>query len=67
MLIREFRLAKKMSQKDLAKELGITPAYLCELEKGKKKNPNIALVARIAEILEINTDELLKEMQGTGK
>ena len=35
-LLRSFRLCEEMNQKAFAKILGISPANLCDLEKGRK-------------------------------
>jgi transcriptional regulator with XRE-family HTH domain len=35
-LIEAYRLAEELSQKDFAKVLGISPASLCDLEKGRR-------------------------------
>lgn len=35
-VLESFRLCDEMSQKDFAKKMGISPANLCDLEKGRK-------------------------------
>jgi transcriptional regulator with XRE-family HTH domain len=57
--IRECRERAGMSQEQLAKSVGITQVYLCYLEKGKKKNPSITLLNKIAIALNVNINELL--------
>lgn len=63
------RLGEEMSQKDFAKLLGITPASLCDMEKGRKI-PSPTRAAKIAKklgMLEISwvqmaiQDQLRKE------
>lgn len=61
MEIRELRIKKGIKQKELAKHLNITSAYLCELEKKKKTNPSIDLITRIANALDVSVDEILCE------
>ena len=61
MRIREMREARGMKQRELAEKAGITAAYLCDLEKGKKRNPSIALLVRIAEVLNVTLIDLLEQ------
>lgn len=42
--VRELRRKKGVSQRALAKALGVSPAYLSALENGKKGRPPFALV-----------------------
>ncbi|OPX92703.1 MAG: Helix-turn-helix domain protein [Pelotomaculum sp. PtaU1.Bin035] len=56
--IKEMRKARKISGPKLATMLHITPTYLYEIEKGKKRI-NGELLSEIADILETNTDYLL--------
>jgi transcriptional regulator with XRE-family HTH domain len=45
--VRELRKKKGVSQKDLAKALGVSPAYLSALENGKRGRPSWPLVQEI--------------------
>lgn len=45
--IRELREQKGITQRDLAKALGVSPAYLSALENGKRGRPSWALVQNI--------------------
>lgn len=45
------------SQKDVAKELGITPQYLCKIEKGLVE-PRRDLMERIATLLDADVKDL---------
>ena len=58
LLIKKYREKAKLSQKELASILGISTAYLCELESGKKSNPNISLVIKMADVLQVSIEEL---------
>ncbi|MFR5994159.1 MAG: helix-turn-helix domain-containing protein [Oscillospiraceae bacterium] len=40
----------KISQREVAENAGITQAFYCEIEKGKKK-PSVDVAKRIAEVL----------------
>ncbi len=63
LLIKKYRVKANLSQKELAKLLGISTAYLCELETGKKRNPSITLMIEIAEILNVSLEELTGTMK----
>ncbi len=45
--VRQLRLEKGITQKMLAAELEVTPAYLSALERGKRGRPSWALVQKI--------------------
>lgn len=60
--IREYRKMQGITLTKLAKEAGITPGYLCHLEKGHKKNPSMQIMENISKglgksIAEIFFDE----------
>lgn len=52
--LREKRLKLKLRQKDLAKRLGISVAYLSLLENGRCSQPSAAVMERILDFLEGN-------------
>lgn len=62
MMIRiEFeRRKKKMTQKELGKELGISASEICRIEQGNRPFP--AHIKRLSEYFGIPEDELLKEV-----
>jgi DNA-binding XRE family transcriptional regulator len=49
---------KGMSQKELAKKVGVSCAMICALEKGKK-NGSVATMKKIADILRAKIDDLI--------
>jgi len=57
--IRKMRLAQNMTQGDLCKKMLIDVGYLSNLEQGKK-NPTLATIERIAKVLGVSVDELMK-------
>ena len=57
--MRAARLAKKMSQRELAGILGIDHARVSELENGKVTSPRLPLLLQIAKALGISVDRLL--------
>jgi transcriptional regulator with XRE-family HTH domain len=58
-IIKARREELKISLVDFAKQAEISPGYLSQLENGKKTNPNLGLMLRIANELDIDIDELL--------
>ncbi len=52
------RLELGLKQKDVAKQVGITPQYLMNLENGKAKNPSINIMKDISSILDYPVQEL---------
>lgn len=55
--LRELRRRKGVTQKDLARAIGVSPAYLSALEHGKKGKPSFDLLQRIAGYFNIIWDE----------
>ncbi|WP_165006008.1 MULTISPECIES: helix-turn-helix transcriptional regulator [unclassified Enterococcus] len=56
--IKELRLKKKLTQQEVATHLGITrPAYTA-YESGKRE-PDFAILQRLAELFDVTTDYLL--------
>jgi transcriptional regulator with XRE-family HTH domain len=53
------RVDKRIFQKDLAKTIGITANYLCQIERDKRKPP-IDMLEKIATALGTTSSELLK-------
>ena len=62
--IRERRKAVGMTQKELAETVNISKTYLCEIELGKKENPGVALLCKLAQALGVSVDELLMDKAG---
>ena len=58
--LRKARLAKKLSQKELADELGVTTATISRYESGERKLP-VEVAKRIAELLDVNWYSLFDE------
>ena len=57
--LRRMRNAKGLSQDDLAYEANVSRSYLSQLEKGEYY-ASLKIVGRLAEVLEVEPDELLK-------
>ena len=58
-IIKAKREEMDISLVDFAKQVGISPGYLSQLENGRKTNPNLELIMRIADELDIDLEELL--------
>jgi len=56
--IREIRMAKKISQVELAKRLGVTKQSVSNWENDNIQ-PSIEMLSRIADVLAVSTDYLL--------
>ena len=59
-MIKQLRKNKKWSMRELAKRAQVTDAYVAMLETGKRKNPSLATLKRIAKALGVPVEELLK-------
>lgn len=57
--LKKLRGARGLTQTELAREAGITVAYLSMLESGAKRNPSLAVLQRLAKALDVSFGELL--------
>ena len=57
--IRRIREERNMRQAELAEQVGVTQAMICQIEKGIK-TPSILVAAEIAKALECKTDDFLE-------
>ncbi|HEX2944735.1 MAG TPA: helix-turn-helix transcriptional regulator [Clostridia bacterium] len=58
-IIKAKREEKNISLVDFAREIEISPGYLSQLENGRKVNPNLEVMLKIARALDIEVDALL--------
>ena len=58
--IRHLREAQNMTQSELARQVGITQAMLCYIERGSK-NPSLQVGYEIAQALQCKVEDLLAE------
>jgi transcriptional regulator with XRE-family HTH domain len=63
-LIRDRRLAKRLSISELGRETGISKGYLSQLEAGHKTHPSLEKLAAIARVLEIPLPDLVERPAG---
>lgn len=54
------RKAKGLTQEQLAKQIGISRAYLTNIERGEH-TPSLKVAQKISNILEAKTDDLFSE------
>ena len=54
------QMPRRMSQRALAKEVGISTKSLNQIETGETLDPKSSIVRRISEVLGVTTDWLLK-------
>lgn len=59
MTLRDLRKAKQLTQCELAASVGVTQAYICALERGRRKNPSINVIRKIAIALNVKTTLVL--------
>ena len=63
--IREMRAAQEMGLRTAAEHLGISPAYLSRIERGKERPPKPGLVKRMATLLGGDPDMLFRLAEST--
>jgi len=60
--IKKHRLNAKITQKELAKKIGVTHFWICKLEKGKQNNTTLNLLIAISEELKISLNQLTSQI-----
>jgi HTH-type transcriptional regulator, competence development regulator len=63
--IREMREAQKLGLRTAAERLGISPAYLSRIERGRENPPRPELIRRIATLLGGDADVLFRLADST--
>ena len=58
-MIKKYRLKNKLSQEELAEEIGISPRHLQRLELNEE-NIRIYTYKKVVKTLKINNEEILK-------
>jgi transcriptional regulator with XRE-family HTH domain len=59
-VLKDLRGQREMSQRELAAKVGVTQAYIAQLEAGEKKNPSLDVLKRLARALGVPVTELLE-------
>lgn len=64
MELRRYRRALRLTQSELAERAGVSAGYISHLETGKRANPSLPVMGRLAAALHITVGELLAERAG---
>ena len=56
----EARVVRGLTQADLARQAGISRSYLCDLERGRHRNPSAPVIARLARALRVSPRRLMR-------
>lgn len=59
-IIKEVRLEKGMTQKDVADRASVSVAEICRLEKGERTNPSMQSVVSIFKAMNVDSVDFLK-------
>lgn len=54
------RMSRDYSLRELAEMIDLSPYYLCSIEKGRKKNPNIKILGKMYVALKLSRKEMEK-------
>lgn len=57
--LKYYREKSNMNKSDLAKKIGVSPAYITMLENGEKENPSLEIKLKLADALKIPVTKLL--------
>ncbi len=60
MNLKQLRMSKKLTQKQLAERLGVKRTTICMWETGNS-SPSLEILKKIAQVLNCSIDELVKE------
>jgi transcriptional regulator with XRE-family HTH domain len=63
--IRELRMAQDYGLRELAGKIGISPAYLSRIERGKERPPRAEIIKSIAKLLATDPDVLFRLSSST--
>ncbi|PYZ94290.1 transcriptional regulator [Salipaludibacillus keqinensis] len=59
--VQKFRKEAGMSLTELAERAGVAKSYLSALERNIQTNPSIQFLEKIADVLKVNINQLLKD------
>lgn len=63
--IRDLRLAQDLGLRETATKIGISPAYLSRIERGKERPPKPEVVKELARVLAADPDVLFRLSSST--
>lgn len=61
--IKEMRKERNMSKAELARLIEVSPAYITMIENGKKKNPSMNILNKIAKTLDVPLELIIARSQ----
>lgn len=56
----EMAKEKNITMYRIAKESNLSTSYVWEICKGKRENPSVAVISKIAKVLDTTIDELIR-------
>ena len=59
-MIKQRRTKLRLSQRELAKLVGVSDAYITQLETRARINPSLAVLKKLAKALKVTVGELLQ-------
>lgn len=64
--IKKYRLAKKLTQQNLADMIEMSREYICDIENdSRNKHPTISVLGRIADALNIDIRDLFEDVNNS--
>ncbi len=66
MKLRKLRLEKGLTLKELASEIGVTLAYISQIEK-QQKTPSLPIAFKLANFFSVSIEELFPQFKDTTK
>lgn len=66
-MLRTLRRNRTLTQAQLAKRARISQPYIANLERGKNRNPSLAVLQRLAKALGVTTTAVVEAIAGQEK
>ena len=61
--VQKLRMKKGFSLSELAERAGVAKSYLSAIERNIQTNPSIQFLEKIADVLDVTVEELIREMK----
>ncbi|QKS73211.1 helix-turn-helix domain-containing protein [Paenalkalicoccus suaedae] len=65
--VRKYRQEKGLTMSELADRAGVAKSYLSAIERNIQSNPSISFIEKIAEVLDVDMNQLLNDTASTKK
>ena len=59
-MVKQLRKKQQLTLRQLAERVGVTEAYLSMLERGRRTNPSLSTLNKLAKALNVPVGELVK-------